>query len=107
MNYPYSAANDGTATLLKSGLSDLFWLHVENDDASIRYLRLFDAATAEAVDLATTSHAHVFRIPASGSFEWRPGVRLPFSRGIVAAVVTTRDGATAVTAPAYINARLG
>jgi hypothetical protein len=107
MNYPYAATNNGTATLVKAGRSDLFAIAVDNEDASARYVQLFDAVAAASVTLGSTAPTHSFRVPASGSFVFTPPKAWPFQLGVVIAVTTTRAGATAVTTPANVNARLG
>lgn len=107
MNYPFSATNDGTRQLVKTGLSDLEYLSVDNNDAAVRYLQIFDAAAISEVTLGTTDPTQSFKIAASATRELNPVRPWRFQRGIVIAVTTLRKGAVAVTTPADLNARVG
>ena len=106
-NYPYAATNNGTATLVKSGKTDLFFLSVDNEDSGARYVQVFDAAATSSVTLGSTAPTHSWRVPASGSFEFSPPHPFKFALGVVVAVTTARANATAVTTPANVNARCG
>lgn len=106
-NYPYAATNAGTAALVKTGPSHLFFLSVDNEDSSARYVQVFDAAATANVTLGSDAPTHTFRVPGSGSFVFTPTHPFKFQLGVVLAVTTTRAGNTAVTTPANVNARLG
>lgn len=104
-NYPYRGAVAGTATLVKTGYTQVFWMHVSNRDASERWLQMFDAKAAGEVSLGTTVPTHSIPIAASGTLPLE--VRSDWQKGLVIAVTTTETGSTGASTAAVINARVG
>lgn len=113
MNYPYTAYNDGTPTLVKADITDLFTFWAFNFDGGLRWLQMFDVADPDSeVELGTTEPVHSWPIPAAtesgpGSLAIDPNVAMRFHRGLAVAVTEERDGSTPVTTPAVLNGRIG
>lgn len=105
-NYPYRGAVAGTATMVKTGYTQVFWLSVSNRDASERWLQVFDANAASAVTMGSTTPTHSFPIPASATL-FIDRVPFDFQSGVVIAVTTTETGSTGASTAAVVNARLG
>jgi hypothetical protein len=105
-NHPYKASIAGTATLVKTGYTQVFWLSVSNRDASERWVQIFNAKAASAVTLGSTTPTHAFPIPASSTL-FIDRVPFDFTDGVVLAVTTTETGATGASTAAVVNARIG
>ncbi len=105
-NYPYRGAVAGTATLVKTGYTQVFWLSVSNRDASERWLQVFDAKSTASVTLGSATPTHSFPIPASATL-FIDRVPFDFTNGVVLAVTTTETGSTGASTAAVVNARFG
>lgn len=105
-NYPYRGAVAGTATLVKTGYTQVFWLSVSNRDASERWVQVFDAKSTAAVTLGLTTPTHAWPIPASATL-FIDRVPFDFRDGVVLAVTTTETGNTGASTAAVVNARIG
>lgn len=105
----YDATGTSTAELLVTGAQRLHTVEVENPNTSIVYIQLFDAASAGAVTVGTTTPNITKMVPpGDGSTN---GVRLldwgqnppRFNSGIVYAVTTTRSGSGNPTTACPLN----
>ncbi len=108
----YDAAGTATATLLRGGYTTLNFVEVENRNTVPVYLQLFNAATAGAVTLGTTTPDQTRMIPAGagGSPEVNTSrlidtqdAPMIFGSGLVYAITTTRSGSTAAANTCPIN----
>jgi hypothetical protein len=101
-----------TATLLRTGYVSLNAMEIDNPNASVVFVQLFDAATAGAVTLGTTTPVQAYQVPVGGAgnalvsrlIDYSNGP-LRFSAGMVYAVTTTRTGSTAPASNCIINFR--
>jgi len=92
----------GTLTQVKSGASQIYWLHCMNLSAAVVYLQVFNLASA-SVALGTTVPGLQFPIATQGDTNGA-GFVLAIPNGIALgvgfsfAITTTKTGATAATA---------
>ncbi len=101
-----------TATLLRTGYVSLNAMEIDNPNAAIIFVQLFDAATAGAVSLGVTVPVQSYQVPVGGAgnalvsrlIDYSNGP-LRFGLGCVYAVTTTRTGSTAPASNCIINFR--
>lgn len=91
-------------TLIVSGSCDVS-LQIWNNDAEVRYVQIFDAASVDDVTLGTTAAKTRMVLPPSGGNTWDNAWRTHLNKGCVIAITTTRGGATLATADADVEAR--
>lgn len=84
------------AILVRSGRALVMTMKYVNEDASVRFLQVFDAATAASVTVGTTLPKWVFVAGANGDDDEWTGDTV-FDRGIVIAATTTATGSTAAS----------
>lgn len=100
-----------TAQLVNAGQTDVHWKHVWNQDSSDTFLHFYDAATAGAVTVGTTTPKVTFAVPASsGLDDGSPTIKfksegLRFNNGVVVAATTTVGGSSAPTNGLLLNVR--
>lgn len=97
----------GTAkdkTLIVSGSANVSF-QIFNNDASKRYVQMFNAAATDDVTLGTTTPQNVMVLPASGGNTWDSTWRSYFEKGCVIAVTTARGNSTLATAAADYEVR--
>jgi len=99
----FDATVDETATQIKGSAGNLYKLHIENKDGSIRYLQLFDSLAA-SVTVGTTTPDYVIPLLATGIHEETFEVGLKFNTGISYALTTTPTGSTGPTSDGVLSA---
>ena len=88
-----------TVVSVKTALGELGSYHCLNQSSAAAYVQIFDAASAGAVTLGSTTPTLSFGIPAAtgfpggGNLEWSNGIH--FAKGIQVAATTTATGNTA------------
>lgn len=105
MTTTYTYVNNAvteTVTDVYTGGCQLAFLLITNNDASNRYLQIFNK-TASNVILGTTSPTFVFHVQANGAsvFDIPHGISL--TPGFSMALTTTPSGNGAPTNPAYVS----
>jgi hypothetical protein len=92
-------AVSGTSTLVSAGWRRLYWYNIQNPNSGPVFVQFFNAATAGAVTPGTTAPLFWIAIPAGGVVDsGYLGVSpAAFPLGIVVAITTTPNGATAPT----------
>jgi hypothetical protein len=84
---------------VKSAAGELGSYHCVNQSGAVAYVQVFDAATAGAVALGSTTPVLSFGLPAAsslpggGNLEWSNGIH--FANGIQVAATMTATGSTA------------
>jgi hypothetical protein len=94
-----------TATQISTSAAHAFYFwHCQNQDASTRYLQVFDVV-AGSVTLGTTVPKFSYPLPPSGYWEetWQSEARPSFANAITVAVTTTPTGSTGPTTGAVCN----
>lgn len=77
---PYRNINLGvTGQVLKASAGTLAFLHVINTGAAVRFVKLYDKATAPT---SADTPTHTIAVPAGGSQTIQPDAGIPFANGI-------------------------
>ncbi|HEV2178344.1 MAG TPA: hypothetical protein VGU20_31105 [Stellaceae bacterium] len=98
----YSGSIAATVTAVKTSAGTLGAYYIDNPNASMAYVQIFDAAVA-SVTLGTTAPKWSIGIPASGAANLEFVNGLKFSTAITIAVTTTRAGSTGPGSTVDIN----
>ena len=85
------SAASTNATSLKASAGTIWWLHVTNTNASPRYLKLYNKASAPTVGTDTPQHTFVipgnaagagFCLPIEGGIDFATGIAYAITTGI-------------------------
>ncbi len=93
-----SAANTTNSTLVKNSAGRVFSIKGQNAAAGVRWLKLYNKATAPTVGTDTPVQTLVLPASAPFSFEWRNGYSFSTGIGFGLTVNAADNDTTAVTA---------
>lgn len=100
--HSYSATLDATPVLVFSGRGNLYGFLVEDNSGDDIFVQVFDAASAAAVTVGTTTPVFTFRVKADQALgkDVNDSPYKFFASGCVVAVTTLRNNAVSPTTAA-------
>lgn len=89
-----------SAKLLQAGANTIFEIIATNPDATytnLAWFNVYDAATAGAVTVGSTTIVAQFEVPGNSTVVYIPSTALAITNGVVVSATTTASGSSAPT----------